>query len=385
MAGSRIEALLASFPKLIHSGSQHTFVETESVRFVYQPLEDLYMILITTKNSNILQDIESLQLFARAVSDQCHSLDEHDILMSCFEILEAFDEIASLGYRENVTLSQIRTMLEMDSHEERIHEIIERNKELEAKEELKRRARQLEMQRRDAARRGQSGFGSDISMPRTYESTPSAAPVHGMPDDASAPAQAAPFKSKGMQLGKKPKGAALLGAVSKAPASKPSAPVPTPSAKPAPTPLSKPVSRPVSSLVPKPTAVVPPTKAPMPTSEPLSKGFPGVNRGAGPAEKAVPATPAAQELVDIADPWSESQAAPINQGASSVPAPDEASLWKEEPVVAEAPENAYSAQDGYAEEEAYPVEEAYPTETYAAQDAYAPEEAYPVEDAYPAE
>lgn len=126
MAGSRIEALLASFPKLIRSGSQHTFVETDSVRFVYQPLEDLYMILITTKNSNILQDIDSLQLFARAVSDQCHSLDEQDIVLSCFEILEAFDEIVAMGYRENVTLSQIRTMLEMDSHEERIQEIIER-------------------------------------------------------------------------------------------------------------------------------------------------------------------------------------------------------------------------------------------------------------------
>lgn len=126
MAGSRIEALLASSPKLINSGSQHTFVETDSVRYVYQPLEDLYMILLTTKNSNILQDIDTLHLLARAVSDRCHSLDEQDVLLSCFEILEAFDEIVTLGYRENVTLSQVRTMLEMDSHEERIHEIIER-------------------------------------------------------------------------------------------------------------------------------------------------------------------------------------------------------------------------------------------------------------------
>ena len=110
----------------ITSGSQHTSVETDSVRYVYQPLEDLYMILITTKNSNILQDIDTLHLLARAVADRCHSLEEQDILESCFEILEAFDEIVSLGYRENVTLSQVRTMLEMDSHEERIHEIIER-------------------------------------------------------------------------------------------------------------------------------------------------------------------------------------------------------------------------------------------------------------------
>lgn len=126
MPRSRIEGLLASFPKLISTGQQHTTIETEAVRYVYQPLEDLYMILITNKNSNILQDIETLHLFARVVSDICRSLDERDILRNSFELLGAFDEIVSLGYRENVNLMQIRSILEMESHEEKIQEIIER-------------------------------------------------------------------------------------------------------------------------------------------------------------------------------------------------------------------------------------------------------------------
>ncbi|PWN50437.1 hypothetical protein IE53DRAFT_379761 [Violaceomyces palustris] len=222
MPRSRIEGLLASFPKLISSGSQHTTVETDAVRYVYQPLEDLYMILITNKNSNILQDIDTLHLFARVVSDMCRSLDEATVLGNSFELLGAFDEIVSLGYRENVNITQIRSILEMESHEEKIQEIIERNKEMEAKEELKRRAKQLELQRRDAARRGQMGGGygggSTISggyssIPRQFEPPISQAPVQtGFNNQASAPA-AKPFKGKGMQLGKKSKGSDLLGAI----------------------------------------------------------------------------------------------------------------------------------------------------------------------------
>lgn len=39
MSRVRIEGLLAAFPKLVGSGQQHTYVETENVRYVYQPME----------------------------------------------------------------------------------------------------------------------------------------------------------------------------------------------------------------------------------------------------------------------------------------------------------------------------------------------------------
>lgn len=125
MQRSRVEALLASLPKLADSGTQHTTVEQDNVRYVYQPLDELYMVLITNRQSNILQDIDSLHLFAQVVTSICRSLDEREILENAFELMSAFDELVNLGYRENLTLSQIKTFLEMESHEERVALIIE--------------------------------------------------------------------------------------------------------------------------------------------------------------------------------------------------------------------------------------------------------------------
>lgn len=148
----RITALLANFPGLLsQSESQNTTVEDESVRYVYQPLEEFYVVVLTNKQLNILQDIDTLHLFVSVVSNIVRVVDEKEILENAFEILSAFDEIATLGYKEKLTLSQVQTYLEMDSHEEKIQEIIERNKELEAIEERRRRAK--EIQRKELARK----------------------------------------------------------------------------------------------------------------------------------------------------------------------------------------------------------------------------------------
>lgn len=208
---SRIEALLASFPKLADSGTQHTTVEQDNVRFVYQPLDEMYMVLITNRQSNILQDIDSLHLFAQVVSSICKKLDEREITRNAFELLSAFDELVTMGYRENLTMSQIKTFLEMESHEERIQEIIARNKELEASEERKRKAKQLEMQRKEAARSAAYGRGVAPKMPQYPTYTPPPQPTVTDSYDSYAAEKNKTFnkplasRGKGMQLGKKSK------------------------------------------------------------------------------------------------------------------------------------------------------------------------------------
>ncbi|CAN6669612.1 coatomer subunit delta [Trichomonascus vanleenenianus] len=211
----RVQALLASFPKLAQRGSQHTTAEDENVRYVYQPLEELYVVLITNRQSNILQDIETLRLMTSVVSSIVRNVDEREVLHKAFELLSAFDEIVTLGYRENLNLQQVETFLAMESHEEKIQEIIERNKQLEADNERRKRAKELDLARRQANRRGNagSGFGSPSmgGMGRSFTpTTPVAAPM--VPetttydyDEPPKPRSHAP-KGKGLQLGKKKTG-----------------------------------------------------------------------------------------------------------------------------------------------------------------------------------
>jgi hypothetical protein len=90
---------------------------------------------------------------------------ESEVLRNAFELLSAFDEVISLGHRERVGMTEVRAAMEMESHEERIQDIIARNKEQEAKEELKRRAKQLEMQRREMLRRGQNPYAPGGCVP----------------------------------------------------------------------------------------------------------------------------------------------------------------------------------------------------------------------------
>ncbi|RPB20097.1 Longin-like protein [Terfezia boudieri ATCC MYA-4762] len=209
MPRSRIEGLLAAFPKLTDAGTQHTTVETETVRYVYQPLEELYMVLITNKQSNILQDIDSLHLFAQITQSICRTTDEREILRNAFELLGAFDEAVALGYKENLTLSQVKTFMEMESHEERIQEIISRNKEFEASEERKRKAKQLDIQRKELAKSGRGSAPRTpqypiYQSPQTQIRSPATPAFDTYEAEKKKTFTAAP-KGKGMQLGKKSK------------------------------------------------------------------------------------------------------------------------------------------------------------------------------------
>lgn len=137
---SQLEGLLCNFPRLIDRDMQHTFVDAESVRYVYQSIDELYLILITTKSSNIVEDLETMRLLQKIIQHYCpFNVDEGNILRYSFDIVHAFDDVVSLGFRESVTLNQILTYTEMESQEERIAKEKRKMLELEAKEIAKRK------------------------------------------------------------------------------------------------------------------------------------------------------------------------------------------------------------------------------------------------------
>merc|ERR1712050_349161 len=130
--------------KLVDSGKDHTFIETETVRYVYQPMETLHLLLVTNKSSNILEDLETLRLLAKVVQDCCQiQVNEDSVIKHALDIVFAFDEVVSFGHRESVTLSQIKSYTEMDSHEEKLSEMIQKSKENEAREAAKKKEKEM--------------------------------------------------------------------------------------------------------------------------------------------------------------------------------------------------------------------------------------------------
>eukprot|EP01084_Bolivina_argentea_P245795 411440_1 len=173
----RIEGLLAAYPKLVGTGSQnHTFIETDSVRYLYQPIDTLVLLLITNKASNIVEDLETLRMLSKVVPDvaghdMIHDkvMTEEKVVNAVFELIFAFDEVISVGgHREDINMQQLKTYLEMDSHEERIHRMVQETKLEAAKDVSNRRAKELKerqkMMGNMSRMTGISGGGADVGM-----------------------------------------------------------------------------------------------------------------------------------------------------------------------------------------------------------------------------
>ncbi|CRG96399.1 coatomer delta subunit, putative [Plasmodium gallinaceum] len=144
-----LDSLTIPFHNLIErERSDHTYIETDKVRYVYQPLDSIYIFLITNINSNIIEDLEIIKVLSQIIQDICQgNINESTILKKCFTIIFYIDELIKNGVREIVNSNQIKAYIEMESHEEKLQTIIRENKEKEEKERRKFIASKLEKNR----------------------------------------------------------------------------------------------------------------------------------------------------------------------------------------------------------------------------------------------
>lgn len=164
------------------TGKQHTYVETQAVRCVYQPIEALYLLVVTNKQSNILEDLEMLRLLSKLVPEHSPSLDEEGVCSAVFDLVKAFDEAISLVNKENVTVAQVKQYCEMDNHEERLHKLVMQSKINDTKDHMRQRVTEIEKSKVDRGK-SEKAFGpmstpNNIDM-NTRGSGPGGGPMFG--------------------------------------------------------------------------------------------------------------------------------------------------------------------------------------------------------------
>ena len=76
-------------------------------------VQALYLLLVTNKASNILEDLETLRLLSKVTPEYVSSLEEEAICRAAFDLLFAFDEVISLGYKEQITVTQVKQNTEV--------------------------------------------------------------------------------------------------------------------------------------------------------------------------------------------------------------------------------------------------------------------------------
>ena len=144
-----LEEYIVQFSRGVDSCKEITHFESDKVRYIFIPIDSLYLILITTKNSNIIEDTEILKLIYRLIQDLCGQINSESIVKNAFEIMLGIDDIVSLGYRNSLTLGHIKQYLQMESIEEQEFKRKKREQEEKVQRELAEKGREFDRQRRE--------------------------------------------------------------------------------------------------------------------------------------------------------------------------------------------------------------------------------------------
>ncbi|KAL0229251.1 hypothetical protein GEMRC1_013870 [Eukaryota sp. GEM-RC1] len=110
-------------------------------------MEKLFIVLLTTLSSNILDDNEALTLISRCLKNITHIPDAKNVRKHSVKIMHLLDECVGSGYRELATPDEIETRLTMFSAEEEAKERQRKETEKKQKEFVQRQSEEA-LQRR---------------------------------------------------------------------------------------------------------------------------------------------------------------------------------------------------------------------------------------------
>lgn len=69
MTRIELEEHIVHFSRNIDSCKETTHLEGDKARYLFIPVDDLFLVLITSKQSNIIEDIEVIKLVYRLMQD----------------------------------------------------------------------------------------------------------------------------------------------------------------------------------------------------------------------------------------------------------------------------------------------------------------------------
>lgn len=151
MTRKELEEYIVLFSRTVAQDKEVTSIETDKNRFLYYYSDQLYLVVITTKDSNVIEDMEVLKLANRLFIDICGvgKLLDTAIIEHAFELALSLDDMISFGSFENTNMLQIKSLLQMDSAEEKEFRKIQQQREKHAKEQLDIQMKQIEAKKRN--------------------------------------------------------------------------------------------------------------------------------------------------------------------------------------------------------------------------------------------
>jgi len=149
MSRLELEEHIVHFSRNIDNCKDATNIESDKARYLFIPIENLFLVLITSKSSNIIEDTEIIKLIYRLVQDICGNISEGSIVSNAFELILGIDDIVCLGYRNSINIPQIKQLLLMDSAEEKEFRKKQEEREVIVKKQMQEKMKEIEKLKRE--------------------------------------------------------------------------------------------------------------------------------------------------------------------------------------------------------------------------------------------